>query len=142
MADFFRQNDYVPVIFDFQKPDSQSFLETVATLARLARFVIADFTDAKMVDAEVITIADAGPPILPVLLASSEESDNATLISLRKTHKTILDTYRYKDTESLLTALRENVVGEVNTARDTSIRSDEERSEVITREIREKWDQR
>ncbi len=138
MASFFRQKDYVPVIFDFQKPDSQSFLGTIETLARMARFVVADFTDAKMVDAEVVAIAGAGPPILPVLLASSEETDNATLISLRKTYRTILETCLYEDTEHLLASLEENVIEHLNAARAASIKQDEARSMPIVKAIQGK----
>ena len=37
-----RRRDYTPVLFDFEKPRSRSTLETVSTLAHMARFVIAD----------------------------------------------------------------------------------------------------
>jgi len=139
MADLFRQKDYVPVKLDFERSESQSFLGTVETLARMARFVVADVTDAQIVDTEVAMIARAGPPILPVLLASSAGGDNVTLVALRKTHKTILDTYRYQDTASLLMSLEEAVIEPANAARAASIEQDKERSEIIAQAIRERW---
>jgi|BarGraNGADG00212_2_1021979.scaffolds.fasta_scaffold16136_2 hypothetical protein len=142
MGDIFRQNDYVPVMFDFEKPDSHSILGTVETIARMAGFVVADFTDAKMVEVEVVKIAGAGPPILPLLHASSEKTNNAVLIALRKTEKMILPTYRYEDTESLLASLRKNVIAPANVARTASIESDKERSEAISQAIREKMRQK
>jgi uncharacterized protein YjbI with pentapeptide repeats len=47
-----RRHDYVPVIFDFSKPVDKSIADTVTTLARLARFVIADVTDPSWVTVE------------------------------------------------------------------------------------------
>ncbi|HEX5439829.1 MAG TPA: hypothetical protein VFW76_03020, partial [Ktedonobacterales bacterium] len=37
-------NGYIPVLFDFEPQASRPVLETVKTLANLARFVIADLT--------------------------------------------------------------------------------------------------
>ncbi len=37
-----RQRDYLPVLFDFDKPASRTTEETISTLAHMARFVIAD----------------------------------------------------------------------------------------------------
>lgn len=47
-----RRKGYVPVMFDFDKPASKSVAGTVATLARMARFVIADVTDPNWVTVE------------------------------------------------------------------------------------------
>ena len=35
---------YVPVIFDFDRPNDRNLIESVAILAGLAKFIIADFT--------------------------------------------------------------------------------------------------
>jgi hypothetical protein len=40
-----RKRDYLPILFDFQKPDSKDLTGTVTTLAGTARFIIADLTD-------------------------------------------------------------------------------------------------
>ena len=46
MRDALRERDLLPVIFDFSIPASRDVTETVKVLAGLARFVIADITDA------------------------------------------------------------------------------------------------
>ena len=42
-----RKRDYLPILFDFEKPRSRDTDETITLLARMARFIIADISDAK-----------------------------------------------------------------------------------------------
>src|SRR6202007_1228149 len=44
-----RKLDYLPIVFDFQRSANQATIETIKTLASMARFVIADLTDARSV---------------------------------------------------------------------------------------------
>lgn len=60
--------NYVPVIFDFEAPGSRDFTETVVTLARLSRFIIADLTDPGSIQQEIQAITpDLAVPIQPLL---------------------------------------------------------------------------
>ena len=70
-----RQLKYVLVLFDFKPLSSQTTVETVSTLARMARFVIADLTDAKSILQELQAIVPVSPSVVvqPLLLASQEE---------------------------------------------------------------------
>ena len=47
LRDEVRKRNYLPVVFDFEKSTSRATDETVTLLARMARFVIADLSDAK-----------------------------------------------------------------------------------------------
>jgi hypothetical protein len=47
LRDELRERDYLPILFDFDKPASRNPDETITLLARMARFVIADISDAK-----------------------------------------------------------------------------------------------
>jgi hypothetical protein len=41
IRDELRKRDYLPVLFDFEKPSNRDITESVSTLAHMARFVIA-----------------------------------------------------------------------------------------------------
>ena len=39
-----RQSGYLPMIFEFERPEDRNYTETVRTLAGLARFVVVDLS--------------------------------------------------------------------------------------------------
>lgn len=51
-----RQNDFIPVMFDFEKPTSRNLTETVFTLANISRFVIADLSSPRSIGHELSAI--------------------------------------------------------------------------------------
>ena len=105
-----RGYDLVPVLFDFERPTSRNFLETASTLAHMARFVIADFTEQGDVRREVQHIASnlLSVPIVP-LLHSRESSAPITLQDLAN-HPCILPVVRYRHLDQLLGTLEAYVV--------------------------------
>jgi hypothetical protein len=63
-----RERDYLPIVFNFDKPETKSFTETVRLLARLSKFVIADVTDPKSVPLELqATVPEIMVPFLPII---------------------------------------------------------------------------
>src|SRR6266566_1509282 len=51
-----RKYNYLPIVFDFDKPASRDLTETVITLAHLSRFIIVDLTDPSSAPHEVATV--------------------------------------------------------------------------------------
>jgi uncharacterized protein YjbI with pentapeptide repeats len=99
-----RQRDYLPVLFDFEKPGSRSTLETVSTLAHMARFVIADLTDAKSVLQELQAIVTTNPsvPVQPLILATQEEPG---MFDFFHRFPWVLKSYSYASAELLIADL-------------------------------------
>ncbi len=104
-----RKHDLVPLLFDFDKPASKDTHETVTTLARLARFVLADITDPKSIPQELVSIVESLPslPVQPLLLLGNEPWGMYDHI---KRYPWVLPLHQYKDTEGLLAALEGEII--------------------------------
>jgi Pentapeptide repeats (8 copies) len=104
-----RKRDYVPILFDFDKPASRDLTATVSTLAHLARFIIADLTDPSSIPYELATVVPTTPvPVQPILLSGSSEF--AMFKDLRRRHHWVLTTHRYDNQEQLIADLGEKVI--------------------------------
>jgi uncharacterized protein YjbI with pentapeptide repeats len=69
-----RKRDYLPILFDFEKPASKDLTGTISTLANLARFIIADLTDPSSVPHELaMVIPGTVVPVQPILLEGQRE---------------------------------------------------------------------
>jgi len=109
IRDALRQHNYLPMLFDCVKPASRDIPETIATLAHLARFVIADLTDAKGILQALHTMVPHLPsvPVQPLILASQHEYG---MFEPFTRFPWVLPVYRYADEESLLQSLQEHVI--------------------------------
>lgn len=104
-----RKYDYLPVLFDFGKPATRDFTETVRTLAHLSRFIIADITDPSSIPLELqAVVSDLAVPVQPLLLRGRREFSMFT--DLRKKYHWVLATYQYSDISDLLTSLGREVI--------------------------------
>lgn len=104
-----RKRDYVPVIFDFDKPENRDTTETVTTLARMARFIIADITDPKSIPLELqAIIPDLAVPVQPLLLEKSPQF--SMFNDLRRKYHWVLPVHIYKSLDDLLPSLSEKLI--------------------------------
>jgi hypothetical protein len=103
-----RKMDLLPVLFDFEKPN-QTTVETVEALAHLARFIIADLTDAKSILEELRGIVPQRPTLaVQAIIATSQDEPGMFDFFLK--YPWVLKPFRYTDLESLLDKLENHVV--------------------------------
>ena len=105
-----RKRDYLPILFDFAVPATRDITETVSLLARMARFVVADITDAKSIPQELAVIVPDLPSVAvqPLLLEGSAEYG---MFEHFKRYPWVLETYTYRSSERLIASLGERVIG-------------------------------
>jgi uncharacterized protein YjbI with pentapeptide repeats len=103
-----RRLDYLPVVFDFEKPASRNLTETISILAHMARFVIADLTEAKSLPHELAMIVPNLPSvsIQPIILRGEREYP---MFGHFRCYPWVLEVLEYDDTP-LIGALAEQVV--------------------------------
>lgn len=109
IRDELRKRDYVPILFDFSKPDSKDLTGTVTTLANMARFVIADLTSPSSIPHELaIVIPGTVVPVQAILLAGQKEY--GMFGDLRRRYHWVLEPYQYESEEALLSNLGDRVI--------------------------------
>jgi uncharacterized protein YjbI with pentapeptide repeats len=104
-----RQRKYLPILFDFEKPRNRNTDETITLLARMARFVVADISDAKSVLQELRAIVPDLPsvPVQPIILAMQEEPG---MFDFYRNFRSFLNVHRYASQEQLIADLGEKVI--------------------------------
>jgi hypothetical protein len=105
-----RRRDYLPILFDFDKPAGKDLTGTVQTLANMARFVIADLTDPSSVPHELaMVVPGTVVPMQPVLLEGQPEY--TMFVDLKRRYGWVLEPYHYASSERLIADLGERVIG-------------------------------
>src|SRR5215204_3022669 len=101
VRDKLRNHGYLPILFDFEGPTSQNTTATVSTLARLARFIIADLTDPSSIPYELGRIVpNTKVPVQPLLLSAQREF--SMFSNLQEDHHWVLPIHHYDSLEQLL----------------------------------------
>jgi hypothetical protein len=104
IRDDLRRRDYVPILFDFDRPRSKDLTGTIETLARMARFIIADVTDPRSVPHELATLV----PHLrttPIALIRMRGGEGYALMGDYGAYPWVLPTFEYESVSSLIANL-------------------------------------
>lgn len=64
-----REANYLPIIFDFERPSDRNYTETVKTLVGLSRFIIADLSGPSVPQELYATVPHFKIPFVPILEA-------------------------------------------------------------------------
>jgi hypothetical protein len=98
---------YLPMLFDFPRPDSKTYTETVRTLVGLARFVIVDLSGPSVPQEITATVDLHEIPFVPILEKSRK---NWSMFKDFLVKERVIKTVRFTDTEHLLAILPERVI--------------------------------
>jgi hypothetical protein len=100
----------LPILFDFEGSANQSTDETVTLLARMARFVIADVSDAKSVLQELRAIVPDIPTLAvqPIIVATQREPGMFDFFSR---YPWVLQSFYYDNPKQLIANLVDRVIG-------------------------------
>jgi hypothetical protein len=124
-----RRRDYLPILFDFNVLATRDITETISLLARMARFIIADLTDASSIPKELEAIVpNLAVPVQPLLKGTSRPY--AMFRDYWK-YDWVLPVYRYEGLEPLLATLAEKVI----TPAEEKVKALDERRHMIEAEL-------
>lgn len=63
-----REKNYLPIVFDFERPTKKDFTETIKNLAGVSKFIIADITNPKSSSLELQAIVpNYRTPLIPII---------------------------------------------------------------------------
>ena len=104
-----RQRDFLPIVFDFEKPTQRDFTETIMTLAGLSLFVIADITNPRSAPLELqASVPDYMIPFVPII--AEGEPAFSMFIDLQRKFDWVLDVLTYDSIDHLLAGLEDAVI--------------------------------
>jgi hypothetical protein len=100
------------MVFNFDKPKTKDFTETVRLLCGLSKFVIVDITNPRSAPLELqATVPDYMVPFVPILQKGDEENPFAMLVDLKNKHDWVLQpVIRYPTVDRLIEVLEDKVV--------------------------------
>jgi hypothetical protein len=109
IRDRLRDEGYSPMVFDFAVPLDRDITETITTLARVARFIVADLTDPASIPKELEAIAPrVAIPIQPLIQGTQQPY---SMFQDYWKYSWILELKRYRNETSLMADFAPTVTG-------------------------------
>ena len=105
-----RKRDFLPIVFNFDKPDTTTFTQTVRLLAGMSRFVIADVTKPRSAPLELqATVPELMVPFRPII--EEGEKPFAMLEDLWIQYRDwVFEPLYYSSLEALVAALDDKII--------------------------------
>jgi len=110
LRDKLRDLGFVPMVFNFDKPETKDFTETVRLLANLSKFVIVDITNPRSAPLELqATVPDYMVPFVPIL--QQGEQPFAMFVDLQNKYDWVLQpVVGYPSVDRLIEVLEDKIV--------------------------------
>lgn len=104
-----RQNNLIPVIFDFEGSKARDFTETIKLLAAMSLFVIVDLTNPRAAPLELqATVPDYQIPFVPII--EEGEEPFSMFKDLLNKYDWVLQVLTYKSKENLMQVFRDAIL--------------------------------
>jgi uncharacterized protein YjbI with pentapeptide repeats len=108
IADSLRKFEYLPIIFDFERPENRDYTETVKTLVGLSRFVIVELSGPSVPQELYATIPYFDIPFVPILKKGSKKY--SMFRDLLKYQWVLRPIVEYENIENLLDLVPKEVI--------------------------------
>lgn len=108
IAEKLRESNYLPIIFDFDRPEAQDYTETVQLLANLSRFVIVDLSGPSVPLELQATIPNIKIPFVSII--EKGRKIPAMIKSFGSYPWWLTPTFVFTDTEQLISELPAKII--------------------------------
>jgi uncharacterized protein YjbI with pentapeptide repeats len=108
-----RRRNYVPIMFDFEKAKSRDTVETIRILAGMAKFVIADLTDAKSVLQELQAIVPNLPSVAVRFIMMKAQLEPGMLDHIRHFPWVVQGAFEYENAEEVIASIKDSILDPV-----------------------------
>ena len=104
-----RKREYLPILLDFDKSEKRDLAETVSILAHMARFIVADITDAKSVPQELERVVPNLPsvPVQPLLQSTDGEYG---MFEHYRRYPWVLEPFLYSDLADVIASIEDRII--------------------------------
>ena len=103
-----REEKYLPIIFDFERPRDRDYTETVKTLAGLAHFIIVDLSGPSVPQELYATVPHFDIPFVPIL--EKGRKDYAMFVDLLKYPWVLRPIVEFADVNDLLARVPSEII--------------------------------
>jgi hypothetical protein len=103
------ERDFIPIVFDFERPTERDFTETIMTLAGMCLFVVADITQPRSAPLELqATVPNYMIPFVPIL--QKDETPFSMFADLQRKFSWVLETRTYGTVEDLIEKIDASII--------------------------------
>lgn len=103
-----RQLGYLPIIFEFKRPEDRTYTETIRALAGLARFVVVDLSGPSVPQELYATVPHLKIPFVPIL--EKGRQPYSMFVDLLEYEWVLGPNVEFESTAALIKELQEKIV--------------------------------